>query len=373
MARAHVWVRQASLGLLAAALVTYPVAEPPHAALPAGQQYSAAPVLRAVTPGVVNIATRSLETFANPLLRDPAFREFYGVPDRALRRETRSAGSGVIVDARSGYVLTNDHVIKGADLVEVTTKDNRRFPAELVGRDPDTDIAVLRIKADRLTAVPFGDSDRVEVGDFVLAIGNPFGIGQTATSGIVSAVGRTGLGIEGYEDFIQTDASINPGNSGGALVNLQGELIGINTAILSRTGGNVGIGFAVPINMARSVMEQIITHGKVERGRIGIIAQDLTPDLAEVLGMSGEGAVVSAVEPGSPAARSDLRQGDIVTALGGVPIKSSAQLRNAIGLKRAGTEVDVTYKRKGSGPAKTVTVMIEPAHGNTVRSRGFTP
>ena len=317
MARANFWVCQVSLGLLAAALVTYPIAEPSYAALPAGQQHSAAPVLRAVTPGVVNIATRSLEMLANPFLLDPAFRELFGVPDRALRRETQSAGSGVIVDARNGYVLTNDHVIKGADLVEVTTKDNRRFQAELVGRDPDTDIAVLRLKADRLTAVPFGDSDRVEVGDFVLAIGNPFGIGQTATSGIVSAVGRTGLGIEGYEDFIQTDASINPGNSGGALVNLKGELIGINTAILSRTGGNVGIGFAVPINMARSVMEQIIAHGKVERGRIGVVAQDLTPDLAEVLGIDGEGAVVSAVEPGTPAARADLRQADLVTALDG--------------------------------------------------------
>jgi Do/DeqQ family serine protease len=304
--------------------------------------------VKAVTPGVVNIATRVIETIDNPLLQDPQFRQLFGIPDEAIRRETRAAGSGVIVDAAKGFVLTNNHVVAKATQIEVTTKDNRRLPAELVGRDPETDIAVLKIKADRLTAVPLGDSDRLEVGDFVLAIGNPFGLGQTVTSGIVSALGRTGLGIEGYEDFIQTDASINPGNSGGALVTLDGRLIGINTAILSPKGGNVGIGFAVPINMVRRVMEQIVEHRQVRRGRIGIAVQDLTPDLAEALGSRrGEGAVIGSIEPNSPAARAGLAKGDIVTAVDGVPVKSAAQLRNAIGLTPVGREISLSYERKG--------------------------
>jgi Do/DeqQ family serine protease len=304
--------------------------------------------VKAVTPGVVNIATRVIETIDNPLLQDPQFRQLFGIPDEAIRRETRAAGSGVIVDAAKGFVLTNNHVVAKATQIEVTTKDNRRFAAELVGRDPETDIAVLKIKADRLTAVPLGDSDRLEVGDFVLAIGNPFGLGQTVTSGIVSALGRTGLGLEGYEDFIQTDASINPGNSGGALVTLDGRLVGINTATLSPKGGNVGIGFAVPINMVRRVMEQIVEHRQVRRGRIGIAVQDLTPDLAEALGSRrGEGAVIGSVEPNSPAARAGLAKGDIVTAVDGVPVKSAAQLRNAIGLTPVGREIGLSYERKG--------------------------
>lgn len=271
----------------------------------------------------------------------------FGIPDEAIRRETRAAGSGVIVDAAKGFVLTNNHVVAKATQIEVTTKDNRRFAAELVGRDPETDIALLKIKADRLTAVPLGDSDSLEVGDFVLAIGNPFGLGQTVTSGIVSALGRTGLGIEDYEDFILTDTS-NPGNSGGALVTLDGRLVGINTAILSPKGGNVGIGFAVPINMVRRVMEQIVDHREVRRGRIGIAAQDLTPDLAEALGSRrGEGAVIGSVEPNSPAARAGLAKGDIVTAVDGVPVKSAAQRRNAIGLTPVGREISLSYERKG--------------------------
>jgi Do/DeqQ family serine protease len=254
----------------------------------------------------------------------------------------------VIVDAERGYVLTNNHVVEKATAIEVTTKDNRRFPAQLVGRDPATDLAVLKIKPDRLTAVPLGDSDRLEVGDFVLAIGNPFGLGQTVTSGIVSALGRTGLGMEGYEDFIQTDASINPGNSGGALVTLDGKLIGINTAILSRTGGNVGIGFAVPVNMARLVLEQIIESGEVRRGRVGIAVQDLTPELAEALGSRrGKGAVIGGVEPGSPAMRAGLTKGDIVTSVNGVSLRSAAQLRNTIGLSPVGRELELGYERRG--------------------------
>ncbi len=337
--------------LAAAAVATCIVSAAPTsvgAALPEPHKATVAPLVKAVTPGVVNIATRVIETIDNPLLQDPQFRQLFGIPDEAIRRETRAAGSGVIVDAAKGFVLTNNHVVAKATQIEVTTKDNRRLPAELVGRDPETDIAVLKIKADRLTAVPLGDSDRLEVGDFVLAIGNPFGLGQTVTSGIVSALGRTGLGIEGYEDFIQTDASINPGNSCWALVTLDGRLVGINTAILSPKGGNVGIGFAVPINMVRRVMEQIVEHRQVRRGRIGIAVQDLTPDLAEALGSRrGEGAVIGSVEPNSPAARAGLAKGDIVTAVDGVPVKSAAQLRNAIGLTPVGREISLSYERKG--------------------------
>ena len=267
-----------------------------------------------------------------------------------IERETQAIGSGVIVDAAQGYVLTNNHVVENATSIEVTTKDNRRFKAKLIGRDADTDIAVLQIPADNLTAVPMGDSDRLQVGDFVLAIGNPFGLGQTVTSGIVSALGRSGLGIEGYEDFIQTDASINPGNSGGALVDLQGRLVGINTAILAPGGGNVGIGFAVPINMAREVMDQLIRYGEVKRGRIGVAIQDLTPDLAQALGTTRtEGAVIARVEPGSPAERAGLRSSDLVVAVNGAPMHSGDRIAQPRSAWRAiGDEVALTVERGGA-------------------------
>ncbi len=319
---------------------------------------SVAPILHAVTPGVVNISSKKVEVVDSPELRDPRMREFLDIPERGLRRETQSAGSGVIVDTVHGYVLTNDHVVKGSTSMEVTTKDNRRFKAQLVGRDQGTDIALLRIKADNLTAIPLGDSDTLEVGDFVLAIGNPFGLGQTVTSGIVSALGRTGLGIEGYEDFIQTDAAINPGNSGGALVTLDGKLVGINTAILSRTGGNVGIGFAVPINMARLVMTQLIAHGEVKRGRIGVTLRPSGGSGAEANRSTGEGAVIEAVEPQSAAALAGLAKGDLVTTANGTPIKSSAQFRNLIGLTPVGTDIDLTIRRGNS--ALAARVRVEP-------------
>jgi Do/DeqQ family serine protease len=320
---------------------------------------SVAPVLHTVTPGVVNISTRKVEVVDNPALRDPAMREFFDIPERGVRRETQSAGSGVIVDVAHGYVLTNDHVVKGSTSMEVTTKDNRRFKAQLVGRDQATDIALLRIKADNLTEIPLGDSDTLEVGDFVLAIGNPFGLGQTVTSGIVSALGRTGLGIEGYEDFIQTDAAINPGNSGGALVTLDGRLVGINTAILSRTGGNVGIGFAVPINMARLVMTQLIAHGEVKRGRIGITLRTAGGSGSDATRAAAvEGAIIESVEPQSPAALAGLSRGDLVTTANGIPIRTSAQLRNFIGLTPVGTEIDLTVKRGNS--ALAARVRVEP-------------
>jgi Do/DeqQ family serine protease len=342
-------------------------------ALPQASQTTVAPVVSAVTPGVVSITTGGAAKAGNPRMRDPAPGEEFDSPEGPPRREMGSAGSGVIVDAERGYVLTNAHVVKGANLIEVTTRDKRRFKAELVGHDPETDLAVLRIKVEQLTAVPLGDSDKVQVGDFVLAIGNPYGLGQTVTSGIVSALGRTGVGAgAGYEDFIQTDASINPGNSGGGLVTLDGRLIGINTAIFSRTGGNVGIGFAIPINMAKSVIEQIVAHREVSRGRIGVLVQDVTPELAQTLGVEGRGAIVSALEPGSPAEMAGLTKGDVVTAIDSTPIRDATHLRNLVGLKRAGTVIEVTSWRKGT-PAKTVSVRIEPVStASTARRRRST-
>jgi Do/DeqQ family serine protease len=264
--------------------------------------------------------------------------------------------------------MTNAHVVENASNIEVTTKDNRRLTAKLIGRDADTDIAVLQIPSGSLTAVPIGDSDRLQVGDFVLAIGNPFGLGQTVTSGIISALGRSGLGIEGYEDFIQTDASINPGNSGGPLVDLQGRVVGINTAILAPGGGNVGIGFAVPINMARQVMDQLVNYGEIKRGRIGVAIQDLTPDLAQALGTRHtQGAVIARVEPGSPAERAGLRTNDLVVAINGAPMRSGTELRNRVGLSRIGDEVELTVERGGA--ERSVAVRIEKATTTAQRTR----
>ena len=334
-------------------------ASPAAAALPLGAVGGGtiAPMLEQVTPAVVNISVLSQAPQAeNPLLRDPFFRRFFNLPDQMPQgRPQVSAGSGVIVDAANGYVVTNSHVVENAQEIAVTLKDRRRLRAKLIGRDAATDIALLQIKADSLTALPLGDSDRAKVGDFVVAIGNPFGLGQTVTSGIVSALGRSGLKIEGYEDFIQTDASINPGNSGGALVNFQGELIGINTAIIGPAGGSVGIGFAVPVTIVRSVMEQLREYGEVRRGRLGVAIQDLTPDLAESLNLKGdEGALIAKIERGSPADSGGLRSGDVVVAVDGRAIRSATDFRNRIGLLRVGTPVQLTVVRNGGQKSMTV-------------------
>jgi len=323
-----------------------------------------APVLARVTPAVVNIAVLQQAPEAqNPLLRDPFFRRFFGLQEQ--QQPQVSAGSGVIVDAKNGYVLTNHHVVKDAREVLVTLKDNRRLPAKLVGSDAGTDIAVLRIDPGELVEAKFGDSDALEVGDFVVAIGNPFGIGQTVTSGIVSALGRSGLTQGGYEDFIQTDASINPGNSGGALINLRGELIGINTAIIGPSGGNVGIGFAVPSNMVRAVMQQIIRFGEVRRGQLGIGMQDLTPDLARSLGISARaGAALTQVLPDSPAAQGGLRVGDVVTAINGRPVRGSAELRAQLGVIPVGEHADLRILRGGETRQVRVKIGAVEARGS---------
>lgn len=326
---------------------------------------SLAPMLKKVNPAVVNIATYSTQHYQqNPLLNDPFFRRFFNIPDNYRQqqqqpaRRQQSAGSGVIVDAGDGIVLTNYHVIKDAEEVQVSLVDGREFAAEVVGEDPELDIAVLKIKASDLSEVKLADSAQLEVGDFVVAIGNPFGLGQTVTTGVVSALGRTGLGIEGYENFIQTDASINPGNSGGALVNLRGELVGINTAIIAPAGGNVGIGFAIPINMARASMDQIVEHGEVKRGQIGVGIQDITPDLREAfkLDQGVHGVLVTNVMDDSPADKAGLKSGDIIVAVDREKTLSTGQLRSQLGMIPVGEKVKITILRNGK--EKTVVTKL---------------
>jgi serine protease Do/serine protease DegQ len=336
-----------------------------HAALPThdsqGQAVpSLAPMLDKTIPSVVNIFTRTrVAVQQSPLLSDPFFRRFFSVPDAQPReRVEQSLGSGVVIDGNNGYIITNHHVIDKADEISVNLHDGRTLKATLIGSDPETDIAVLKVENGELAALPMSDSDKLRVGDFVVAIGNPFGLGQTVTSGIVSALGRSGLGIEGYEDFIQTDASINPGNSGGALVNLRGELVGINTAILSKSGGNVGIGFAIPINMVAEIMAQLIEHGEVRRGSMGAQAQDLTPDLAAAFDIElHQGAVVTQVSSGSPADKAGLKTGDVITHINDRLIKDASDVRNRIGLLRIGERVEMRILRNGKN--KVLRAVIE--------------
>jgi serine protease Do/serine protease DegQ len=350
-------LRTLFIGLLAVALPAYstvPVSDGKNG-LP-----TLAPMLKDVTPAVVNISVQTRAAIEeNPLFRDPFFRHFFNLPDQAARPE-RSVGSGVIVDAAHGFVITNYHVIKDAQQVVVTLKDRRQFQAKLVGTDPGTDIALLKIDAKNLQALRLGDSDLLNVGDFVVAIGNPFGLGQTVTSGIVSALGRSGIDIEGYEDFIQTDASINPGNSGGALVNLTGELVGINTAIVAPTGANVGIGFAVPSVMVKAVLDQIVRFGEVRRGRLGATSEDITHDLAGSLGLtSTAGAIISTVEPNSPAEKAGIKPRDVITTVNGKPIRDSVDLRNRIGLMPIGETLNLGLIRNGK-PITTKVTIAKP-------------
>ena len=320
---------------------------------------SLAPMVKRVSPAVVNIATKGTVQEQNPLLNDPFFRRFFDVPNTPQRRQFQSAGSGVIVDAKQGYIVTNAHVIENATEITVTLLDNRPLTAKVVGKDEGSDVAVLQVPASGLTAIPIADSDKTEVGDFVVAIGNPFGLGHTVTSGIVSALGRSGINPEGYEDFIQTDASINPGNSGGALVNLDGQLVGINSAILSRTGGNIGIGFAIPANMMKTVMAQLVKYGEVKRGVLGVNIQTLTPDIAQSMELGNvQGALVSQVVDGSAAEKAGIRAGDVVTAVNGKPVKDAAGLRNVIGLLSVGDKVDVALLRDGK-PRRVTAVIAE--------------
>ena len=356
--------RLLSLPLLVLALTaSQPVAGQIADLKTGGSVPTLAPLVRRVAPAVVNISVHGRVREDNPLYRDPLFREFFDVP-RQIEKEVNATGSGVIVDAARGHVLTNNHVVEGTSVVQITTRDGRQFSAKVVGRDPPTDVAVLQIeKPSGLQALPFGDSDVLEVGDFVLAIGNPFGLGQTVTSGLVSALGRTGLGKQGYEDFIQTDAAINPGNSGGALVSLRGELVGINSAIISPAGGNVGIGFAIPVNMARKVMEQIIANGRVERGRIGVSLKELHPSVNKGL---NQGALIAEIATNSPAEQAGLRKGDIITRADDRPIRTAAQLRNTIGLARIGEEVKLTLLRNGTPLSVVVRVAPAPATSSAV-------
>jgi Do/DeqQ family serine protease len=318
-----------------------------------------APMLERVTPAVVNISVAtSVAGQENPLLRDPFFRRYFGLPDAAPRQEPTAAGSGVIIDATKGYVITNHHVVRNADRITITLKDGRQLKATLVGSDAATDIALLKTDPAGLKAVELGDSDQLAVGDVVLAIGNPFGLGQTVTSGIVSALGRSGLNEENYEDFIQTDAPINPGNSGGALVNTRGQAIGINTAIIAPGGGNVGIGFAVPINIVKAVVQQLEQNGHVRRGRIGVAVQSITPDIAEAMKLPWTGgALIGSVEHGSSAERAGLKPGDAILQIDGRAVLNASDLRTRVGLREPGAKLNITYLRDGK--QTTVSVVIE--------------
>ncbi len=358
--------------LLFAALATLgATAVPAATTLPAavGQSPlpSLSPMIKRVSPAIVNVATRGTikeRGPQNPLLDDPLFRRFFDVPQSgdSHERPFQSAGSGVIFDARRGYILTNSHVVENASEITVTLQDGRDLNAAIVGSDERSDLAVLKVKSAGLTQIALGDSSKVEVGDFVVAIGNPFGLHNTVTSGIVSGLGRSDIASDDYEDFIQTDASINPGNSGGALVNLRGELIGINTAILSRSGGNIGIGFAIPVNMARSIMQELIRYGAVKRGILGVTTYAVGSDIAQVYGLANaQGALVTQVVEGSAADRAGIKIGDIVTSINGTAVKKPSDLHNAIGLLRVGQKAELTLLRDGRPQHVSAVIGEAPA------------
>ena len=337
------------------------------------------PVVKKALPAVVNIASSKMvrspdQGPSSPFFSDPFFRQLFGdgfAQESHVPREERehSLGSGVIVDA-GGIILTNYHVVSGADQIKVSLADKREFTGHVVGTDAKTDVAVLKIDAKDLPVLTFGDSSKAQVGDFTLAVGNPFGIGETVTMGIISATGRGGLGIEDYEDFLQTDAAINPGNSGGALINVRGELVGVNTAIISGGGGgNQGVGFAVPANMARAVMEQILKHGKVVRGTMGVLIQPLTPELANSFGLPGEprGALVSSVTPKTPAEAAGIKSGDIILELNGAPLVDNRDLSLKVSMMAPGTPVKLQIFRDGSEREIALTLAESP---NTPQAKG---
>jgi Do/DeqQ family serine protease len=336
------------------------------AALPlsvGGQEIpSLAPLVREASPAVVSIATKgTVRAPRNPLMDDPFFQRFFGGPQQQQQRErqVRSAGSGVIVDAQKGYILTNHHVVDNADEIEILLSDKRILEATIVGSDPGTDIAVIQVDiTEGLIDMPFGNSEDVEVGDFVVAIGNPFGLSHTVTSGIVSALGRVGLSRDGYEDFIQTDASINPGNSGGALINLKGELIGINSAIFSGSGGNIGIGFAIPVNIAQSIMAQLIEYGEVHRGLLGVSISDFNADTAEAFGVDEgvSGALVQEIVSDSAAEKAGIEVGDVIVAIDDEAVTSASDLRTAVGLRRSGETVKIKVVRDGKEKSFSATL-----------------
>lgn len=336
---------------------------------PAGDGAGVGPVsyadaVDAATPSVVNIYTSKIvRSQPHPFLNDPLLRRFFG-DNPALGPQEKlenSLGSGVIVSAQ-GFILTNNHVIANADEVAVGLRDGRNFPARIVGTDPDTDIAVLQIKADDLNAITIGQSEKLRVGDVVLAIGNPFGVGQTVTHGIVSATGRSQLGISTFENFIQTDAAINPGNSGGALVDGYGHLVGINTAIFSRSGGSQGIGFAIPASLAKVVMQQIVDHGRPIRGWLGVEVQDISPELAESLELAEQnGVVIAGVLRDGPAARAGLKPGDVVTHVNEQAVSSASNLINIITNIEPSKEVAIQYLREGKERSASAVVGERPA------------
>jgi Do/DeqQ family serine protease len=357
--------------LALAALPSVPGAESPMPSL--------APMVKRVSPAVVNIATRGTikdKGGRNPLMEDPFFRRFFpdAPPDAKPReRQFQSAGSGVIVDAKNGYIVTNHHVVENATEITITLLDNRTFAAKIVGSDEGADIAVLQAKEPNLVAMPLGDSSKLEVGDYVVAVGNPFGLQHTVTAGIVSALGRSGINPSGYEDFIQTDASINPGNSGGALVNLKGELVGINSAILSGSGGNIGIGFAIPVNMVKGVMDQLIKFGQVKRGILGVNIYDVTPEIAKEFGLTeATGALVAGVAPGSSAEKAGIKTGDIITSVNGTVMKSAGELRNTIGMLRVGDKVEIGYLRDGK-PRNATALIAERADAQIANAADINP
>jgi Do/DeqQ family serine protease len=347
----------ACTALLAAVIAGTPFATA-TAAMPAAvagmRVPSLAPMIRRVSPAVVTIATRGVMPDSggedDPLRDDPFYnRFFHGIPGQSPDEQPfAAAGSGVVVDAKRGYILTNAHVVDHATSITVTLQDGRSLDARVVGADPPSDIAVVKVNAHGLQQIRFGDSARLAVGDFVVAIGNPFGLPHSVTSGIVSGLKRSGFSPDDYENYIQTDASINPGNSGGALVDLKGDLVGINTAILSGSGDNIGIGFAIPVDTARRVMRQLIEYGSVQRGQLGLSLYAVTPEVARSLGLrKSTGGLVAQVIPGSPAEKAGMRAGDVVTTIGGHSVVSNTDLRNAIGLLRVGDDVSIDLLRDG--------------------------